>query len=66
MYIHVLGEVSSLVYTQANNMYVFSPQESYLLAREQKDTVDLVVRYLYNLNQEDGVHLVSLLNGFSP
>ena len=54
MYIQVLGEVGSLVYTQADNRYGFSPRGTYLLACDQKDTgtyLDLVVRYLDNLNQ---------------
>ena len=38
MYIQVLGEVGSLVYTQAGNRYGFSLRETYLLGRGQKDT----------------------------
>ena len=53
MYIHVLGEVGSLVYTQADNRHG-SPHEEYIYWSGQKDTdtlLDLVVRYLDNLDE---------------
>ena len=51
MYIQVLGEVGSLVYTQADNRHGFSPRGTCLLNRDKKDMGGLVVRYLDNLNQ---------------
>jgi hypothetical protein len=38
VYIQVLGEVGSLVYTQADNRHGFSPRGTCLLDRDQKDS----------------------------
>ena len=65
----VLGEVSPLVYTQANNGYGFSPRGTQSMVRDQRTRVlchDLVVRYLVSHNEEDYILLVSMLSRFSP
>ena len=69
MYMQVLGEVGSLVYTQANNGCGFSPRGTQLLVRGQWTRVlvhDLVVQYLDSHDQEDVILLVSMLSRFSP
>ena len=65
----VLGEVGSLVYTQANNGCGLSPRGTQSLVHDQRTWVlhhDLVVRYLDSHDEEDVILLVSMLSGFSP
>ena len=65
----VLGEVGSLVYTQANNDCGLSPRETQSLVRSQRTQYlmhDLVVQYLDNHDEEDVILLVSMRSGFSP
>ena len=65
----VLGEVGPLVYTQVNNGCGFSPQGTQSLVCDQRSQVlhhDLVVQYLDSHDEEDDIHLVSMLSRFSP
>ena len=69
VHMHVLGEVGSLVYTQANNGCGFSPRGTQSLVRDQRTQVlhhDFVVRYLDSHDEEDDILRVSMLSRFSP
>ena len=69
MHMQVLGEVGSLVYTQANSGYGFSPRGTQSLVRDQRTRLlhhDLIVQYLDSHDEEDPILLVSMLSRFSP